>query len=331
MQEKYRKAEEDIYPYVLPNGHFDAQKYKSEFDRLLINKLEDVFDSGSLCGGALFLEPQFVQCSNITNFRLKWRGKNYKDMTISIDVVPAVLCERIYSLFCPRPSECRFYVFFKYKSEDCFPVDHSDAELKSICELPDNVRKGYAFAKAIRLSSLLPQNFLERIQVFDIHRCLRTYLLKVCLLFITQRLHVLHPSYGFSGLLPSEWAYLLYHQLHARLLDGEIPIWFNVDPHFVTRLSGEVVFQCHHPLDVCVEDAAPCCVKQKSLLVLTQFYIDSLRALCERQGSDMTRLQKKVNIVRQIEIPGLQEFIGQFVKGKIPVQHVRRRQSNMIY
>ena len=269
----------------------------------------------------------FICCSNITNFNLKWRGETYKDMTISVDLVPAVLCERLYSLFCPRSRECRFYVFFKYKSEDCFPVDHSDVELKSICQLPENVRKGYAFAKAIRLTSLLPKGFLEYIQVYDIHSCLRTYLLKVCLLFLTERLCVLHHSYEFSNLLPCKWAYLLYHHLYARLLDGEIPIWFNVDPIFVTRLKAEIVFQCYHPLDISTEEAAPCCIKQRALLAMTKLYINALNRFCEQQGCDMTKLQAKVKTVQQIQIPGLQDIILTFVKGKMPVQRVRHLQN----
>ena len=139
VKPEYR-SRSDIKPYVLPNGHFDAHKYKTDFDTLLTNILIDIFNEGNFCQ-YMFLESQFICCSNITNFNLKWRGETYKDMTISVDVVPAVLCERLYSLFCPQSREGQFYVFFKYKSEDCFPVDHSDVELKSICQLPDNCER----------------------------------------------------------------------------------------------------------------------------------------------------------------------------------------------
>ena len=151
-------------PYVLGNGHFDAHRYKTDFETLLTNILLDIFNKGNF-RQYMFLEPQFISCSNITNFNLKWRCDAYKDMTISVDVVPAVLCERLYSIFCPRSRECQFYVVFKYKSDDWFPVNHSDVELKSICQLPNNVRKEYAFAKAIRLTSLPPKGFLGAIEV----------------------------------------------------------------------------------------------------------------------------------------------------------------------
>ena len=323
MKEECRTLTE-IQPYLLPNGHFDAEKFKVRFDLLLKQAIIKIFKQKRVCK-FLIIEPQFARYTNITNFRVIWRGSCYKDMTIKIDVVPAILCEQAYSVFCPGVHKSQFYVFFKFKSKECFPVDHSDVELKSICKLKKNIRKGYAFAKAIRLSALLQQSFLTNINVEDIHDCLRTYLLKICLLFCTERL-CLHLKHQFEILTPMKWAYLLYNHLEARLLDGEIPIWFNVDPTFTTRIGAEVVFQCYHSLDVAVDEEAPCCTKQKALLALTRFFLKALKAFCEYNGCDMNKLEDCVKQVRQLEVPGLQEIIGYYVQGKRPVKRAFRPQ-----
>ena len=322
MKNKCRKLTE-IQPYLLANGHFDAKKFKIRFDLLLMQTIIKIFKQGSMCK-FLMLEPQFARYTNITNFRMIWRGSCYKDMTIKIDVVPAILCKQtylckqVYALFCPGAQTSQFYVFFKFENNKCFPVDHSDVEVNSICKLKERTRKGYTFAKAIRLSNLLPQFFLANIHVEDIHDCLRTYMLKTCLLFCTEKL-CLHSKYHFETLTPMEWAYLLYSHLEARLLAGEIPVWFNIVPKYVTRSGEEVIFQCYHSLDVAADEESPCCTKQKALLALTRFFLKALKSFCEYKGCDMNKLEECVKEVRQLEIPGLQEAIGYFVKGKRPL------------
>ena len=151
-----------------------------------------------------------------------------------------------------------------------------------------------------------------------------TYFLKICLLFCTERLCLLHHTYAFRNLTAIEWSYLLYNHLEARLLEGEIPIWFNIDPKFVTRLGAEIVFQCYHSLDVQGDETSACCTKQRALLVLTNYFIKALKGFCEYKGCNMDALEDFVKQIRQVEIPGLQEIIGRFVQGKMPAQRVSR-------
>ena len=54
VKPEYR-SRSDIKPYVLPNGHFDAHKYKTDFDSLLTNILIDLFNRGNFCEYMFFV------------------------------------------------------------------------------------------------------------------------------------------------------------------------------------------------------------------------------------------------------------------------------------
>ena len=140
-------------------------------------------------------------------------------------------------------------------------------------------RRGYKLAKAIRLTSLLTQKCVDKLtdNVTNIHDCLKTYMLKTCLIV----LHLRDPSLKQRGdeLFPEQWALLLYEQLLEFLCNGELPILLDC-----TLGDDEAsVVRCRHFLPfIWLHEhlRAACCDNKLNVLALTLNLHDVLTNYC---------------------------------------------------
>ena len=155
-------------------GQFDVQNFKNEFDALMQKALINIFQDG-VFADSLILEPQFAQYSRISNVSVIWRGNEFKDMEVNVDVVLALSFDKYKPVACPAAANSKFYVFFKMHGPDGrnFPLAHSDVELKNISSLPIKAQKGYKF--------VIPDHVRKKLSVVNIQDYLTTYMLKTSL------------------------------------------------------------------------------------------------------------------------------------------------------
>ncbi|XP_067034985.1 uncharacterized protein [Acropora muricata] len=113
----------------------------------------------------------FEKKANATTTRISWHGHLFKDMLISIDLVPAVYFPNFWppnvsqtALLTPKIKNNGTHVvfalhnnqFFKCQKKH-FRLSFSLAETEIFRTLPEQVRLGYVLAKAIRNSYVCPQ------------------------------------------------------------------------------------------------------------------------------------------------------------------------------
>ena len=132
-----------------------------------------------------------------------------------------------------------------------------------------SARRGFMLAKAIRLTSLITQECAAKLTaaVTNIHDCLKTYMLKTCLLVLHMRMGGIN-----YDLLPEQWTLLIFEQLLEFLIVGEQPILLEVT--FGDDKAS--TFSCEHWLGTIHRHEAKraqCCDNRLNILSLvTHFY-----------------------------------------------------------
>ena len=109
-------------------------EFKNKFDSVIKRAVLNAFKSGKF-NEFLFINPAFYEVKDISCLHLTWRGPVYKDMKITIDLVPAFKIDDYELPFKHLDEPCEFYVFIKTILKDdhgmffC-PVAYSDVEYK---------------------------------------------------------------------------------------------------------------------------------------------------------------------------------------------------------
>lgn len=112
-----------------------------------------------------------VKSANATTIHIRWHGHFFKDMLISVDVVPALFFSNFWppnvsktALLTPKIKESGIHVVFALhndkffeRQEKHFRLSFSLAETEIFKSLPEQVCQGYILAKAIRNSYVCPQ------------------------------------------------------------------------------------------------------------------------------------------------------------------------------
>ena len=154
---KYGKTKAFLQKYVAQNGDFDLFLFKIGFDFTIRNTLRYLFDQKTRRFGQtnLYHDWAFIETKEITTLHLRWYGDEYKDMPISIDLVPCI----------------KFDDFKPAKSASYWGVDDKVA----CC----HVALDWVRADAERLGKCIEK---LRAIVTNIHDCLKTHMLKTCLI-----------------------------------------------------------------------------------------------------------------------------------------------------
>ena len=231
----------------------------------------------------LFYEKAFLHTAGITALHLRWYGDYYKDMPISIDLVFCVALDNFEPHRKCTAKPCKYYVFCKQKNLSetelpfC-PIAYTDQEQTMMKEFTANARQGLMLAKSLRLTRLITYECASRLteNVTDIHDTLKTYMLKTCLFILHQRLP--DPT---VELLPEQWALLIYEQLFQVLMNGYMPILFDVPVN--NNISS--LFNCNHDLGEMLkhdELRAACCDQRLDLLSIAHHLHSILHRHCQQ-------------------------------------------------
>ena len=155
-------ASHEIMQYVDENNSLRSAKLINDFS----GQLNQAFFEEEIWNDLPSLAPVSVcvMGANATKITLKWSGQVYRDLLISVDLVPAVhfplfwppnICET--PLLHPKLKEKGVHVvmalhgecFFKH-GEKHFRLSFSTAETAIFQALPEHVRSSYILAKAVR-------------------------------------------------------------------------------------------------------------------------------------------------------------------------------------
>ena len=155
-------ASHEIMQYVDENNSLRSAKLINDFS----GQLNQAFFEEEIWNNLPSLAPVSVcvMGANATKITLKWSGQVYRDLLISVDLVPAVhfplfwppnICET--PLLHPKLKEKGVHVvmalhgecFFKH-GEKHFRLSFSTAETAIFQALPEHVRSSYILAKAVR-------------------------------------------------------------------------------------------------------------------------------------------------------------------------------------
>ena len=251
--------------FLTSHGSFDVDEFKQQMDKALKRVMMSVFHDGPY-RGHLTVDARFLVTKRISSVTVCWRGQRYKDMEISIDLVPAFE----FRDYTPRQpytdGPCTYYIFLKTKvlsrktAEPLYPIAFSDVEVKIITGLPKNAHLGYKLAKALRTGLFVPREVAEKWQLHNLEDYLVTYMLKTCMMHL-----YLHLKPNLPELAPEQWAHMIYAHLYYRLEDGAIPHVFEGDAK-VDRSSHLDIFFCTDRDEVGEDEESACCVKKRTLM-----------------------------------------------------------------
>ena len=143
----------------------------------------------------MYHDWSYLETKPIIALHLRWYGDRYKDMPISVDLVPCVEFDDYKPPRRYAKQHCRSFVFGKRRvlreaDTTQFPVACTLEEQALMKGYTANARNGCKLAKAIRLTRLLTHDCVSKLtrDVTNIHDTLRTYMLKTCLFILHQRL-----------------------------------------------------------------------------------------------------------------------------------------------
>ena len=265
---KVKADSTNLEEYTLDTEEFDIHKFKDRMDIYFKEAVIAVVRNHKQ-GNFLFIDPNFYETKPISCLHLHWRGINYKDMKIKIDIVPAFKIENYNPLFIYTAEPCEYYAFcktgFVRGESTIYPVAYSDVELKLIAQLPESARNGLKLAKGMRIAALFPAEILQILrEVFSIEDCLKTYILKTSLFY-----YIKGSEMDSRQLSTEEWAYLIYLHLEIRLMaTGKLPSLFTI-PYGPSR--DPLLFGCMDSLNTDVGHERQCCVNRKNLLLITHY------------------------------------------------------------
>ena len=231
---------------------------------------------------------------------IAWAGQVYKDMAISIDIVPVYPTrqstgsvshfEKHVNL--PHSTEQQQDVSSEYqhmvgsdsmKKQDLAmtkqtpnvykhlyksnPLVVSELENHIILSVPEYIRQGYRLAKAIRIARLLQPLFSQLIFLGvtgDIHNTVRSYMIKTCILYLTHRYR--HTDGDTNSRFC--WAIKTYSLLRKCVISGTMYEYFD---------SEKELFKCKHALSNEELPRFRCCRERKARLLIVDLLLDVLK------------------------------------------------------
>ena len=272
--------------WIMQGGYFNFVEYSWYLRRQIYIVLKHLFQTGSY-GPYLYIESLFHGLAEIPCIHLKWRGPVYKDMSITIDLVPALRIRNYNPKIAFVNEPCEYYtfpkgIFFHSKGYSLWPVAFSEVELKLVCSLPEQARSGLKLAKGVRIRELFPKKVVQLLHnVSSLDDCLKTYMLKTNVIVLSK---VVPKATKFDDV---QWAYMTYALVVQRLLLlGSIPHIFDVSPQH----NIFTVFACRHDTDIPCEEERKCCIQRKNLVIIALNIREVLRICLENEGKDIAQL-----------------------------------------
>ena len=283
-----------VKPYIDHGNRFNMKSFVRDvydvLERIVLEFVSPAAPARPLHHN-LHLEPNFFQNRNVSHIVFKWRGNDYKDMTVKVDIVPGLEFKHYRSRFdeevgtqVAMNAPTRTYVVYKHESlvqdgVDVLPLSFSDAEYVKFSMCSPVARHGYKLSKAMRIMKLLPMELISdlRISVYSIEDYLPTYFLKMCLFYcwdmIGERLE----------LTEIQWTLVLYVYLKDRLeRHGALPNYFKSASYkYVDK-----VFECTDDITGANPDHVDraCCVKRRNLIRIVSRIIAALEQYCETEN-----------------------------------------------
>ena len=265
---------------------FDLCELKQLMDEHIKKVIYDLFHQPNrrFDKTKLFRDLAFIEDKFITTLHLRWYGDHYKDMPISIDLVPCVEFDNYVPHRQVTDTPCKYYVFCKRKreaKEHFFPIAYTDQEQTIMQEITANTRAGLKLAKSLRLVRLMTYESVQQLTACDknLHEVLKTYMLKSCLFVLHQRLP--DPT---VELLPEQWALMIYEQLIEFARAGELPMLFDV----TESKTLTALINCSHLLANVLEHdemREACCDQRRDVLVVAQHLHNVLASYCQSRAA----------------------------------------------
>ena len=289
--------------YVQQGNYLNAAAFLKDFFRSLTHQLKLLVESDHV-DDRIVLEDVFFENKNVPCLYFMWRGREYLDLPIKIDLVPTVQFRSYRHRFDEKQllvtndnnnSCCRAVVIYKnglaaldaHTLVSCrFLVTFPDAELACIARLPQSARAGFKLAKAMRCARAFPKHVIDvLIQTeFSVEDLLPTYMLKTALFYCYDDVSDICADFA-----PLRWACMIYAYLEERLRRHGA-----MASYFLTEQVEDVdkVFECRHELDVLPAYERRCCTKRKHLLLAVTWVRESLREYATGLGIDTGKVSE---------------------------------------
>ena len=157
-----------------------------------------------------------------------------------------------------------------------FLVSYSDVEVRFVINLPDNIRKGFIFAKAARHSKLfdMPDEISSRLlEPICIEDFITTYMIKTCLMHAMSHTRMRELPFACS---PHDTAYVLYLMLRYFVKSkGKLQIYFD------TKIN---LISCAHEFDIVYDDKLGCCLKRMLIVGISKEILNTLTKLLSQSA-----------------------------------------------
>ena len=241
---------------------------------------------------------------------ISWVDEEFRNTNISIDLIPVVPLQLPVRLphhnFLPVPpdhqpnyrdSTQRIY----FQNQDIEIVDHeeksatnnvpslfsealrsrivfSHVENGLIKALPSYIIEGYRLAKAVRIVQVIHpivQRLIDLGVTLDIHKVVRTYHLKTCVFYLTQR-YVFDKS-DIEGNNSLKWAIAIFEKLRDFVVLGNAKEFFATDRYMFGGLITRA--ECKHSKKL-FKASVPrfhCCRRRKARLLIVDQILFALR------------------------------------------------------
>ncbi|CAC5409221.1 unnamed protein product [Mytilus coruscus] len=233
-----------LQEYVDENGFIDSMKVVrsmySAINLALLNN--DVLKSTNLYLKS-FLD---LHKGSISNLNFRWTGKSFKDLDISVDIVPAVAPTKWLphtinlhtNLMSHLHLEPNYSVVFKTPDSEVFRdwnillrISTADVEADIIRSTTPSIRKGYILLKALHKSEYFPTVWDKDDDDEPSVEYLTTYMLKSCFLYELEKYVDQYNSSEQSSVEPDwdsppAWAYRMTRRMLVCVQNQSMPVFF---------------------------------------------------------------------------------------------------------
>ena len=208
----------------------------------------------------VLVQPKHKQ---IGCLKFRWTGDVFKDMMISVDLVPSFKFEENFVIAKTEKD-------YREDGVELWTFSTCSFEQQSIGQLPKHIRDGFILAKALRIAKTFPQEIIEELSLETDHidDYLTSYMLKQLVLYCREQAQTYHE--------PAQIAHLLYSYIEMRLrCHGSILTYFHEE---------DAVFECTQTMNTPPDEWQPCCFKRRLLLRMVQWILRLLRVYCTARG-----------------------------------------------
>lgn len=200
-----------------------------------------------LTGTNLYLKSFLdLHKGSISNINFRWTGKSFKDLDISVDIVPVVeptkwLPKTINlhnNLMNQLHLEPKYSVVFKTPASEVFRdwnillrISTADVEADIIKSMTPSIRKGYILVKALHKSEYFPTVWDKDDDDEPSVEYLTTYMLKSCFLYELENYLDQYNSNEHSTVEPdgdssTAWAYKITRRMLVCVENQSMPVFF---------------------------------------------------------------------------------------------------------